>query len=57
MDEPKQFGLKVRMPESVTPILDKVFDPAKLHGWRKRVMQVALLVTTGKWEKEVRVNP
>lgn len=57
MDAPKQYGLNVRMPAKVTKAMDAVFDPAKLHGWRKLVMQLALLAVTGKWEKTVRVNP
>lgn len=57
MNEPKQYGLNVVLPKELTPILDTMFNSPQLKGWRKRVMQVALLAVTGKWEKEVRVNP
>lgn len=54
----EQYGLNVGLPENLTPMLDDVFRPSvkELAGWRKKVMQVALWLVTGKWEKVVRVQ-
>ena len=58
MDEPKQYGLNFNLPDELTPLLDSVFRPnvKTLTGWRKKVMQVALWIATGKWEKVLRVQ-